>query len=154
MLWRNHFGWGKLGVGVFVMVHDKTGPADRDWEDCMKDLEEFAAGRTPSAIVFTDGGAPKGAQRAELNKLVGKSPPTAVVSDALVTRFVVSSFALMNPSIACFASHEINEAWHHLGLSDARTSLATADLIRQARSVDVAFRTVRAALRIPALVHN
>lgn len=152
MFFRSNFAWGTLDVGVFVMMHDKTTPSDEDWTICMQDLEQFAQRHEPSAIVFTDGGAPRGSQRSALNALVGKSPPTAVVSDALATRFVVSSFALVNPRIACFSSVELEAAWRHLGLAGARSSRAQGDLVRQARTHAFTFRTARAALGGPMLV--
>jgi hypothetical protein len=152
MLWRKNFGWCELSVGVFVMVHDKTPPGDADWSDCLVDLHACARRAAPRAIVFTDGGAPDGRQREALNRVVmGKAPPTAVVSDALVTRFVVSSLALINPSIASFAAYEIDDAWRHLGLRQADARLATADLMRQARLMGPVFVTLRAALQLPDL---
>ncbi len=146
--WRKNFGWGTLDSGIFVMVHDKTAPAGENWDACMADLASFAEGHNPMAIVFTDGGAPTGPQRAALNRLVGKSPPTAVVSDAVITRFVVSSLALMNASIATFSSKEIGQAWLHLGLSGNVAKNVASELAQQKRHL-APFQTLRRALNIP-----
>lgn len=144
--WRDGFGWGELEVGVFVMIHGTTAPHDADWDDCMAALARFSEAATPRALVFTDGGAPKGPQRAALNRLVGKSPPTAVVSDALVTRFVVSSFALMNSSIASFTTSEIELAWQHLGVEGPSRVAALSSLTHRTRAAAASFVTLRRAL--------
>lgn len=144
--WRDDFGWGELEVGVFVMIHGTSAPKDADWDDCMTALASYAEVATPRALVFTDGGAPKGPQRAALNRLVGKSPPTAVVSDALVTRFVVSSFALMNSSIASFSSSEIELAWQHLGVEGHSRVAALSSLTHRTRAAAASFPTLRRAL--------
>lgn len=145
---REHFCWGVITNGVFVMVHDGDVPGNRDWDECMGDLERFSRGQRPTAMVFTDGGAPSRPQRAALNRLVGKSPPTAVVSDALVTRFVVSSFALVNSSIASFASSEFDHAWSHLGLTGGAAIEARDELAREAKTLPASFKSIKRAFKL------
>lgn len=145
--WCKGFGWGRLEAGIFVMVHGKDAPAPADWDACMADLAAYAETSRPRALVLTDGGAPKGDQRAALNRLVGREPPTAVVSDALVTRFIVSSFALTNPSIASFSSREIQLAWAHLRVEGPAREGATAELRAASRNA-LSFSTLQKAVQV------
>jgi hypothetical protein len=145
---RPNLAWGELSVGVFVFFHSKAAPADVDWKDAMAALGRFANKTSPKAIVFTDGGAPTGPQRDELNRLVGKTPPTAVVTDALVVRFVVSSLALRNSSIATFSLSEFGDAWRHLGLNERDAAYARDELTLAMSHLSDNFKTARSLLKL------
>ncbi|MBX3273901.1 MAG: hypothetical protein KF729_26790 [Sandaracinaceae bacterium] len=143
----SNFAWGTLDVGAFVMIHDKSAPSDSDWDACIGELASYRArAPRPCALILTDGGAPTGAQRRRLDALVSDSPPTAVVSDAVVVRFVVASLALMNASIATFSSREIVKAWRHLGVGAADAIRGRTELRRIAETLSPTFVTLRNAI--------
>lgn len=144
---KGSFAWGALDAGVFVMIHDRQAPDDADWDECIRELDAYRrAHPAPRAIIFTDGGAPTGPQRRRLDRLVESSPPTAVVSDTVVVRFVVASLALLNSSIATFASSEIDAAWKHVGLDGPAAQRARAELRKTVETLGPQFVTVRRAL--------
>lgn len=103
-----------LGNRCLLFVHSKKPPSDEDAAEVVRvyrslgnDLASYRC------IAITDGAAPTSSQRAEQQKEFGdavKSIRTAVVSDALTVRFVVSSLALFVKSIKAFEPKEFTRA--------------------------------------------
>ena len=64
---------------------------------CRKAEKEAGIGQM-TGIIFTDGGGPNSTQRVEFNGLLkGREVISAIVSDSLVVRGIVSALGLFNP---------------------------------------------------------
>lgn len=82
-------------------------------------------------LVITDGAAPSAQQRKQQQQEFGdviKSIPTAVVSDAITVRFVVSSAALFVKTIKAFDIGEFPSALGFLSFTDAQKEEVSARL--------------------------
>ncbi len=85
------------------MVHDKVAPTDSEWQQVL--MSTSAAHATDvRSIAISDGGAPTRAQQQLLREaLKGRAAYTAVVSDAVAARFIISIIALFNAGIRGFS---------------------------------------------------
>jgi hypothetical protein len=119
-------------VGRFCLaIHTKIAPTDQEWNPF---LQEIAAQRTLPALctlVFTDGGAPNGAQRKRLSDaLQGRDIPIAVHSHALIPRFVNASIALFNKSIRSYNPEEFPQAIEYLQITTTEKKNLTPELLK------------------------
>jgi hypothetical protein len=112
--------WFRYVGRIFLAIHTKDPPSDEEWDAALVGMREWAQGPgRPCTLVFTDGGAPNTAQRQRLQKaLNGKDLLIAVLSGALIPRFVNASIALFNKSIRSFTPDEFPQARQHLMLTE------------------------------------
>lgn len=115
----------KIGAMIVLRENNQT-PTDDDWDAFLRVL---AANREnfPSLkiLVVTDGGGPNAAQRKRLQAALGGRPVrVAVVTDATIVSFIVSSIALLNHEIRSFSRNQLSAAYAHLNLSPSEQKLA------------------------------
>lgn len=112
-----YFEW--LLGSMIVVAHTRANPEPATW-CAMCSSMQAASCTTLRTLVFTDGGGPNGAQRAELERATEhKEFRVSVVSAAAGPRFIVSSMSLFNPTINAFAPNHIDAALAHLAMSGA-----------------------------------
>src|SRR5262245_2077966 len=113
---------------VFLVVHTKKNPSDAEWDDYLAELEKHKEELEElHTLVFTDGGAPNGAQRKRLNDILANRPfRAAVISNAMIARFVVASMALFNKKIRSFHPGELPLAYKHLHIQEEKIPIIQA----------------------------
>lgn len=106
---------------VHIAVHGQDSPDATDWEAYLKSIRKVATRYAAiRGVVYTFGGNPSGAQRAELNKInEGLQPRVSVMVESRIARGAVTALSWFNPSIKAFAHDNLTEAMAHLGLSDS-----------------------------------
>ena len=106
-----------------IIIHNKKNPSDDDigrigsfYRAAKANISEY------QTIVMTDGGGPTSRQRKQQQEEFGsdfKNMRTAVVSDAITVRFVVSSFMLFTKKIKAVEPGQFGDALDFLDLSAA-----------------------------------
>jgi hypothetical protein len=118
--------WSQMIGRVCLLVHTQQAPADSEWDAC---LVKLGAGlkKFPNrmcGLVFTDGGSITASQRKVGKEILGGyAMPLAVLSGALIPRFVVASVSLFNKSIRSFTPTEFSQACNHLQLDNEEIKL-------------------------------
>jgi hypothetical protein len=103
---------------LLILRENSLAPTEQDWTAFLRQLQELRPRMSEMrAIVFTDGGGPSTDQRKRLSRVIGDAPiHTAVVTDSVAIRFVISSIALFNKMIRTFSWAEVRQAYAWLGL--------------------------------------
>jgi hypothetical protein len=111
---------------MLVSCETKEAPSDQEWDEFLRMLATHQANFASLRIlVVTDGGGPTATQRKRLQTaLAGQSVKVAVVTDSIKVRFIVSSVALLNHSIATFSRSEFSKAIAFLGLGAGEYRMA------------------------------
>ena len=107
-----------LGNLVIYVASDET-PSDADWDDYVA-LINAAAGADHSVrvAVFADGAAPTAMQRKSIAKLARtQRQKSAVISDRLTARAVVTALRWMGIELRPFSPKAIDAAFDYLELS-------------------------------------
>ena len=102
---------------LFILVHTEDPPSEKEWDAYLADLGRLAGGiQKLTTLVFTKGGGPNVAQRAQLNKVLsGRPTRAAVISDARMPRVIVTALSWFNPEIRWFAEHRGIDALGYIG---------------------------------------
>jgi hypothetical protein len=105
-------------ASLLVLRENAETPSDPEWDDCLRQLKTMGPDFSKvKVLVVTEGGGPTPAQRSRLSAVTGgKTLRSAVVTESVRVRFIVSSVALFMPAIASFGVDEINRAYEHLRL--------------------------------------
>jgi len=108
-----------FGGSLMVLRENKTTPSDADWDAFLAELTAQRPNfKNLRIVVFTDGGGPSSAQRKRLAvALGGEAVRVAVVTESATVRFIVSSIALLNKSIATYHPKDVDKAFAWLALS-------------------------------------
>ncbi len=117
-----------LGNNCLLFVHSKKTANDQEGEGVIRayrslgdQLGEYRQ------IVITDGGGPSSAQRQRMQAEFGdalKLMPTAVLSDAITVRFVISSLRLFMKNIKAFEARDVPGALEFAGVpADAQDTV-------------------------------
>jgi hypothetical protein len=106
---------------IFLLAHTHQPPSDDEWDTALAEIGLFLASPGQQCVlVFTDGGAPSAAQRKRLRDVLnGRDLLIAVLSGALIPRFVSASIALFNKSIRSFTPDEFLQARDYLRIDEA-----------------------------------
>jgi len=135
----------ELADSILLLVHGDGPPSEIDWDDYTHTLHTHAkANEVTGVLVATDGAGPDGRQRVKLNDLVkqrGGSFPTAVVTDSVVARGIVTAFGWFNPKVRAFTPGELAGALVYLGADPYRRE----DLARRIARMRIALATAAAA---------
>ena len=130
-------------VGLLLIIRqNQHAPSDEDWDEALRlmtlnpaELDQL------KALVVTDGGGPTPAQRKRLHHAMsGKSVRSAVVSESMKVRFIVSSVALFLSRIQSFRKDELEQAFNYLDLDAAERRLAQENVAEMDRLVASAQR--------------
>ena len=104
------------GGGLMLVAHTGKPPSQQEWDRYCEALTRHDPERMTS-LVFTDGGAPDGGQRKQVNDfLKGRTSACAVVASSTVVRGVVTALGWFNPMIRAYSPTEVDEALHYLGV--------------------------------------
>ncbi len=90
---------GVAGEGLIILVHGADPPTDLEWALYVREFLKHNP-RGLRNLVYTDGGAPSGAQRKQVNDfLKGQPSPAVVVTGSYMVRGVVNALKLdFNPA--------------------------------------------------------
>jgi hypothetical protein len=124
-----------LRFGIFeqiaVMVHGTRPPTDADWRTYLEHgVHTYRNVR--GQLVLSYGGAPNAQQRALAAKLgkemfAGGVPPSAVLSNSLLVRGVVTIYRwMLSQDYKAFAVDDFAGAGKHLGLTEEETGRVQA----------------------------
>lgn len=108
---------------VLVIANRSEPPPESEWDALMEKLRaldargEFAQMRL---LVFSEGGGPNTMQRKQFTDLLaGRTQLTAVVTDSMVARGIVTAMSWFNPMTRAFASGHMSDALRFLQIDDA-----------------------------------
>ncbi|MGC4120071.1 MAG: hypothetical protein QM765_36925 [Myxococcales bacterium] len=101
---------------LFILVHGKGAPSDRDWGAYLQDVRAWAGAiEQMKTMVVTCGGAPTTAQRNRLNAILsGRSTRVSVMSSSLLARGATLALGWLNPGIRVFSPQNHRRAFDHL----------------------------------------
>ncbi|MCC6807932.1 MAG: hypothetical protein IT381_10950 [Deltaproteobacteria bacterium] len=107
----------------FIFVHSREAPTADDWMV----IREYYASRGDKMkdarfLAITDGGGPSGAQRRDMREMFGQYAPatrTAIVSDAVIVRFIAAALAMFAGNLAYFESRDWERALPFLGIANS-----------------------------------
>lgn len=109
-------------IGFLMIIRqNQNAPSDQDWDETLRLMTlNPAEMERLKVLVVTDGGGPTPDHRKRLDRaMAGKAVRTAVVSESVKVRFIVSSVALLTARIQSFRKSEMVQAFDFLQL-DAR----------------------------------
>lgn len=117
---------------IFLAVHTRQPPSDEEWDAALSGMGPFLkTSERVCSLIFTDGGAPNTAQRKRLRETyAGRDIPVAVLSGALIPRFVNASIALFNKSIRSYTPEEFPLARTYLQITDPEMELIREALLQ------------------------
>jgi hypothetical protein len=108
--------WQDATTALLLGVHGEQAPSDAEWDHYCSWVPALMAHPNGGCVVFTDGGAPTGAQRETLRRHMGKeSLWTAVVTDKVLVRGVVTAIRWFNLKVCAFAPWELPAALKFVG---------------------------------------
>jgi hypothetical protein len=134
-----------LGNLIIYVATDET-PVDADWDEYLALINAAAAAAAGGSVrvaVFADGATPTATQRKRVANLVRtQQHKSAVISDRLAARAVVTGLRWLGVEIRPFSPKAIEAAFDYLGLtSNERAWLVTTE------------RRFRARLTRPGSIH-
>lgn len=119
---------GVAGGGLLILVHTSRAPSDAEWDAYFSELVKHDPLKLKS-LNFTDGGAPNGAQRKQVNDyLKGRTSRCAVVTSSPFVRGVVTALSWFNPEIKAYAADYVDSALDHLGVRDQEVPLVRREI--------------------------
>jgi hypothetical protein len=125
----------RMGL-LMIIRQNHNAPSEQDWDETLRlmTLNPAEMDRL-KVLVVTDGGGPTPEQRKRLDRAMsGKPVRTAVVSESVKVRFIVSSVALLTAKIQSFRKTEMEQAFKFLDLDtkerlQALQNVAEMDLL-------------------------
>lgn len=111
-----------------VFVHGTLAPSPSEWSSVIDSLRAHSSLSALKILVFTEGGAPNAAQRADLTAvLANKKLPIAVLTTSVIARAAGTALTWLNPGFRVFGPSDFDKALDYLGASGAeRRSLRDA----------------------------
>lgn len=130
-----------VGDDLMLVLSAHDTPSESEWLDYARALEELvrplrAAARPLKVLVFADEAGPNAKQRAAIaDTLHGLHTRTAVLSNSVIARNLITAFGWLNFSIKGFAPTNLAGAAHFLELSPERLAQVMNRAIALAPSV-------------------
>jgi hypothetical protein len=119
---------GVAGEGLIILIHGTQPPTDLEWAVYVRELVKHDP-RELRNLVFTDGGAPSGAQRKQVNDfLKGRASPAVVVSGSYMVRGVVNTLSWFNPQVRAYAPDELPAALRYIGVRDQEVARVNSEV--------------------------
>lgn len=119
---------GVAGGGLLITMHTSRAPSDSEWAGYFAEVVKHDPAKLKS-LNFTDGGAPNGAQRKQVNDfLKGRTSRCAVVTASSFVRGVVTALSWFNPEIKAYPSDDLESALQHLGVRDQEVLLVRREI--------------------------
>ena len=120
--------------GYFVCVHSNLAPSVPEWTEVLRALREHRDLGSLRILVYTEGGAPNAAQRADLSALLAsRNVPIAVITTSVIARAAGTALTWLNPGFRVFPPTDFDKALEHLGASgtDKRALRDTVEELRR-----------------------
>ena len=96
---------------VVLVVQNGVDPSNQEWEHYLANIRSCLDLPRASGLAFTDGGTPGALQRGRVNELLrSRRPPSAVVSNSIAVRSVITALRWFNPQTAAFSGRNVNAA--------------------------------------------
>jgi hypothetical protein len=100
-----------------VFVHSNTAPADIEWSRVVAEYQRMPNSRACRVLVYTTGGAPTAAQRAQLFAALGSAMPRiAILTESVMARIAAKAVSLFVPELRVFDAHQVDAALDYLEL--------------------------------------
>lgn len=116
------------GGGLLLLAHTNRPPNDTEWGWYIAELAKHDP-RQLRSLTFTDGGAPSGAQRKQVNDyLAGQASLCAVISSSTMVRGVVSALGWFNSQIKVYAPRDLDAALRHLEVTSDEAPLVRREI--------------------------
>jgi hypothetical protein len=125
----------QFAAGYAVFVHTDRPPTAADWSRVVAEYRKVPNVKGMRVLVYSDGGAPTAAQRAELLSGMGLAQPRlAILTKSVIARIASKAVALFAPELRVFDANQLEAALDYLQLSSSdRTNLcSTLDSLRNA----------------------
>jgi hypothetical protein len=112
-----------------VFVHADTPPTDAEWSRVVAEYQRVHDLRAFRVLVYTTGGAPTAAQRAQLVAALGRTKPRiAILTKSVIARIAAKAVSLFVSELRVFDAHQLDAAIDYLELigperADARDAL-------------------------------
>lgn len=104
---------------IFIVVHSKEAPTNEEWDSYL----EYYGGHLDQCqriLVVSDGGGPNAVQRKKTSEAIKNTRTiTAVCTDQMLVRGIVTALAWFNNKIEAFPKRNISDALKFLGASEA-----------------------------------
>lgn len=110
--------WKDATTAVLLGLHGKQTPSDAEWDRYCSFITEYLPHPNGICVVLTDGGTPTVDQRDRLrDDLKGATRWTAVITDKVLVRCVVTANRWFNPQVCAFSPWDFADALKFVGLS-------------------------------------
>jgi hypothetical protein len=117
----------KLIGHYLICAYNALPPSDADGRIALDVFRSLDLDKV-KVLTFTQGGAPTAKQRKDINDVLnGRQLTTAVVSDAILIRGVVTAFSWFNTKIKAFPSSALEDAFQYLEIPTSRWSVFTEE---------------------------
>ena len=117
-----------------VFVHGSLAPSADEWQKLIGLFRTHPNLSLLRTLVFTEGGAPNAAQRADLAAVIGSvKMPVSVITDSIIARGAGTALSWLNPALRLFAPKDFDDALDHLGATghERRTLRTIVDELRR-----------------------
>jgi hypothetical protein len=117
-----------------VFVHADRPPTDAEWSRVVAQYRQVPDPRRHRVLVYTAGGAPTAAQRADLVKVIGREQPRiAILTKSVIARVTAKAVSLFVPELRVFDAEQLEPALDYLELSgsDRAGARSTLDSLRK-----------------------
>ena len=119
---------GVAGGGVLIAVHSSKAPSDVEWDAYFTEVVKHDPTKIKT-LNFTDGGAPNGAQRKQVNDfLKGRTSRCAVVTASPFVRGVVTALSWLNAEINAYPPDDVDSALEHLAVRTEELALVRREI--------------------------
>jgi hypothetical protein len=112
-----------VGV-VVVVVQNDIAPTNEEWDIYLENIGNCRDEGNASGVAFTDGGTPNALQRQRVNDaLCGRRACSAVVSNSIAVRSVITALRWFNPETAAFSGRNVASALRFAGVEGGRVGV-------------------------------
>jgi hypothetical protein len=133
----------KVG-NVVVYVHGDASPTDAEWEAGIAFFKDTPDPSRLSAIIYTEGGAPNAAQRAQLNAVLGSNKVRiGVLTGSAAARAAGVAVRWFNPELAIFGAEDVEAALDHIRAPADQRSLLKRTLTELKSELSIQVREAR-----------
>ncbi|NUP10870.1 MAG: hypothetical protein HOW73_32905 [Polyangiaceae bacterium] len=124
-----------------VCVHGNLAPSSSEWAKLVRMYRAHPSLADARTLVYTDGGAPNAAQRADLSAVIGPSKMlTSIITHSVIARAAGTALTWLNPGLRVFSPADFDKALDHIGALgiDRRTLRDIVDDLRRVLSTRAA----------------
>jgi hypothetical protein len=119
---------------IVVVVHNTLPPLPHEWNHMIEVYKSHPLPDLLRCLVFTEGGSPTAAQRADLTTaLPNKKMPVSVVTQSVLARAAGTAIAWLVPHLRIFSPNDFEKALDHISATgiDRKVVRDTVDQLRR-----------------------